>query len=881
MTKKDLSREKNKMETPLLVENVVGNMQVGEGAHKPIDETKSKLRNGKRLRFTVWVIGLFVVCFVGTGWSWWVSTVMMNDIGASAGDEAFEKLRVDFDCEIRKLALQYALKLQPFRNRASFQELVDTLNLRGGQPGGERLCPDDLQLPKGHRETSQPNFTVPLGKRLIFVDPKGVDDNPGTKLLPVKTANRAVALSRMMKGEDFVILFRQGTHYFTETIELDASDSGLSFQNYNGEEVWLSGATKVADKAKWVKHATKPNVWMLNCSLNEAVGLRIDRSRAVRARYPNWCTSEETLPSGYRCVGDSKDGKVVNPLDGFGSNLLTNWLPPQKKELNPPNFSVYEPHFPERPLGLNYKRFRLGVGGSYTGFLEPPAGYFCKEGHPVVPRGLSSKVLPNAPYKTPGTGVVHAWHPHHWASWMFQVDGENSNSTHLLFSKGGFQSSRGDKEAEAFFIENIEEELDAENEFFFKNDTKSLLYFSTSKPRGSVEVPTLKTLFRLTGSPSEPIMGIGFRGLNFRDTRYTFLDKHVAPSGGDWALSLRAGLEILGGVNNLTISRCTFEALDGNAILLKGFARNVVIEECDFHHLGGNAIALLGDTQGRGLPKEWGIGWDGTAGTQPRGTIIRKNFGYRLGLFEKQSSFLFQAKSMQTVFSENIFFHGPRAGINLNDGFGGGNLFRDNLLFSTVMETGDHGPFNSWDRQPYAHERLANGTYNMEKSFDEIRNNFFIANYYSQEAVDNDDGSLRFMTHDNVLVYGQNGMKSDFGGAINWVYNNLVAFNWGRGAYLQHKYLQRPGEEDRFFNNTLVLRDKTAGYLDFDCECLKVGGCIITHDNNIFNPSGTMDSMCNISFKERIDLGLDFGSTLNRLQSIERILQVARALLSM
>ena len=47
----------------------------------------------------------------------------------------------------------------------------------------------------------------------------------------------------------------------------------------------------------------------------------------------------------------------------------------------------------------------------------------------------------------------------------------------------------------------------------------------------------------------------------------------------------------------------------------------------------------------------------------------------------------------------NVFFNGPRAGINANDGFGGGDVISRNLVFSTCRESGDHGPFNSWDRQ--------------------------------------------------------------------------------------------------------------------------------------------------------------------------------------
>jgi hypothetical protein len=42
-----------------------------------------------------------------------------------------------------------------------------------------------------------------------------------------------------------------------------------------------------------------------------------------------------------------------------------------------------------------------------------------------------------------------------------------------------------------------------------------------------------------------------------------------------------------------------------------------------------------------------------------------------------------------------VFFNGPRAAINFNDGFGGGSEVAYNLAFNTVRETLDHGPFNS------------------------------------------------------------------------------------------------------------------------------------------------------------------------------------------
>ena len=102
------------------------------------------------------------------------------------------------------------------------------------------------------------------------------------------------------------------------------------------------------------------------------------------------------------------------------------------------------------------------------------------------------------------------------------------------------------------------------------------------------------------------------------------------------------------------------QRLDGNAILINGYARGTVIQNSKFFEIGDNIIAQLGETEGAG-DDAWGMGPDGTKGNQPLGTQIKSNFAYRCGLFEKQSSFYFQAKSSQSLIDSNIFFHGPRA----------------------------------------------------------------------------------------------------------------------------------------------------------------------------------------------------------------------------
>lgn len=83
-------------------------------------------------------------------------------------------------------------------------------------------------------------------------------------------------------------------------------------------------------------------------------------------------------------------------------------------------------------------------------------------------------------------------------------------------------------------------------------------------------------------------------------------------------------------------------------------------------------------------------------------------------------------------------FNGPRAGINFNDGFGGGNNVTNNVLFNFCRESGDHGPFNSWDRQVFITD--ISGQPSVIKAFDEISYNFMLGNYNTFVTVDTDDG---------------------------------------------------------------------------------------------------------------------------------------------
>ena len=214
--------------------------------------------------------------------------------------------------------------------------------------------------------------------------------------------------------------------------------------------------------------------------------------------------------------------------------------------------------------------------------------------------------------------------------------------------------------------------------------------------------------------------------------------------------------EVLPGNSQISLPRicCAFVRTDANAIFLAAYNRNATVEHCEFQWLGMSAIATFG----------FAAFEDGTAGTQPWGTVIAHNHAHELGLYELQSSFLFSSKAALTRVESNILYNEGRALINWNDGFGGGNNITQNLIFNSCRQSGDHGPINSWDRLSFKTLIPTGGaspTYELLHSA--VTRNYLNANYGGSQGFDNDDGSS-FWDHYENFIRGS-GFKMEWVGA--------------------------------------------------------------------------------------------------------------------
>ena len=212
-------------------------------------------------------------------------------------------------------------------------------------------------------------------------------------------------------------------------------------------------------------------------------------------------------------------------------------------------------------------------------------------------------------------------------------------------------------------------------------------------------------IFNITGSMATPVKNIKIQGLTIRDAAFTYLgtdeaSRHWLPSEGDWALQ-RSGAVTIEGAEAITIHQNQITRCDGNGIFLGGYTRAVNITGNDLNYIGDSPMAAFGWTSPClhadckiKLPDK--VGPDGRGGEQPRSTFVAGNLIREFGIWQKQSSAWFQALTALTTFNQNVVFNGPRAAINFNDAFGGGNHIIGNIMFNQVRETVDHGTLNSW-----------------------------------------------------------------------------------------------------------------------------------------------------------------------------------------
>jgi hypothetical protein len=124
----------------------------------------------------------------------------------------------------------------------------------------------------------------------------------------------------------------------------------------------------------------------------------------------------------------------------------------------------------------------------------------------------------------------------------------------------------------------------------------------------------------------------------------------------------------------------------------------------------------------------------------------------------------------------------PVRGSNINEGTWGGHMIEYNDVFNTVLETGDHGSFNSWGRDRYWHpnRKIMDSLAAVHPELilldavktTTIRNNRFRCDHGWD--IDLDDGSSNYEIYNNLCLNGGLKLREGF---FRTVYNNVIINN--------------------------------------------------------------------------------------------------------
>jgi len=397
-----------------------------------------------------------------------------------------------------------------------------------------------------------------------------------------------------------------------------------------------------------------------------------------------------------------------------------------------------------------------------------------------------------AGWRSPAGGYVHALHRSEWGDFHYLITGKNDQNELAL--EGGWQNNRRMGMHEKYrFVENIFEELDSVNEWFYDKKTRTLFYYppdDTDIKTARFETPQIAHLFEFRGSEKNPVSNITLEGLTLTHTLRTFMQNKEPLLRSDWTI-YRGGAVLYEGAVDCAIKNCILSNLGGNAIFFNNFNRHDEVSGCLISKIGASAVCFVGDPNAVRSPSfEYNqfvplAQIDREPGPKtnnyPAECKLFDNLMFDLGLVEKQSAGVELSMCQSITVSHNSIYDVPRAGINVSEGTWGGHVIEYNDVFNTVKESGDHGSFNSWGRDRYWHPNKKILDSIVETNFDLalldvvkpiiIRNNRMRCDHGWD--IDLDDGSSNYIIYNNLCLNG--GIKLREG--VNRIVENNIIIN--------------------------------------------------------------------------------------------------------
>ncbi len=365
-------------------------------------------------------------------------------------------------------------------------------------------------------------------------------------------------------------------------------------------------------------------------------------------------------------------------------------------------------------------------------------------------------------------------------------------------------------------VENIFEELDAPGEWFHDAKSSTLYYFppaGTNLTSASVEAVRLRHLVEFRGSASAPVRHLAFQGFVFRHAARTFMDNKEPLLRSDWTI-YRGGAVTIEGATDIRLLDSVFDQVGGNAVVVTGHARRILVRGCHIQDPGASGVVFVGLPSAVRNPLfEYGrrndlATIDRTPGPQtddyPADSAVEDCLIHGVGRVERQAAGVQISMAARIAIRDTSIYDCSRAGINIGDGTWGGHLLERLDVFDTVLETHDHGSFNSWGRDRYwvpNHREASEPAVKAEPALpflDAVETTVIRHSRWRCDHgwdIDLDDGSSNYDIHHNLMLAGGLKLRE---GYRRHAWNNIHVNNG------LHPHVWFDASDDRFFANIVM-----------------------------------------------------------------------------
>lgn len=421
-----------------------------------------------------------------------------------------------------------------------------------------------------------------------------------------------------------------------------------------------------------------------------------------------------------------------------------------------------------------------------------------------------------ARWADPAGGYIHAMHSARWGGYHYRITGKKPDGN--VAYEGGWQNNRQMGMHKDFrMVENIFEELDAPGEWFHQAKTNTLSFIPEPgvDPRTSVvEVVRLRHLIEFRGSPEAPVRHVTFAGFTFRHAARTFMDTREPLLRSDWTI-YRGGAVMLDGTEDVSILDSVFDQVGGNAVFVNNYNRRALIRGCHIHDAGASGVCFVGDPAAVRDPLfEYGqkndiARIDRTPGPKtsnyPADSVVEDCLIHGIGRVERQPAGVQISMAHKIAVRDTSIYDCSRSGINISEGTWGGHLIERCDVFDTVLETHDHGSFNSWGRDRFwasNHREFAEAQIALDPGLPFLD---AIATIVIRDSrwrcdhgwdIDLDDGSSNYEIHNNLMLAGGLKFREGF---RRKAYNNILINN-GLHPHVWHE------NSESTFRHNIVMR---------------------------------------------------------------------------